>query len=456
MGSNSESVSTVVSSIPPFLSKTYDMVDDPLTDEVVSWSSGNKSFVVWNVPEFARLFLPKYFKHNNFSSFVRQLNTYGFRKVDPDRWEFANEGFIRGQKQLLKSIVRRKPSQVQPPQQPQVQHSSVGACVEVGKFGLEEEVERLQRDKNVLTQELVRLRQQQQVTEHHLQNVGQKVHVMEQRQQQMMSFLAKAVQSPGFLNQFSQQNNEGNNQHVSEGNKKRRLPAEEQKFSGGYGANGLSRQIVRYQSSMNEAADTMLEQIHNMSNPQSRQEPLSNNHGSFLLGDVPNISDNGSSTNGASGVTLADVSSNPPINYHVPCEANQILEGSLPYSQVDLLSPNQGAAYGSSNSDVVGCETDNGECLDPIMAVLAGSMGLEASAVNELLPGVQDPLWEQFFGERPVIGDTEELLSGSVDDGLIMEQLELQSNLRNVLSNNQQMNHLTEQMGFLTSDALRK
>ncbi|WZY96520.1 hypothetical protein YC2023_068849 [Brassica napus] len=393
MGSNSESVSTVVSSIPPFLSKTYDMVDDPLTDEVVSWSSGNKSFVVWNVPEFARLFLPKYFKHNNFSSFVRQLNTYGFRKVDPDRWEFANEGFIRGQKQLLKSIVRRKPSQVQPPQQPQVQHSSVGACVEVGKFGLEEEVERLQRDKNVLTQELVRLRQQQQVTEHHLQNVGQKVHVMEQRQQQMMSFLAKAVQSPGFLNQFSQQNNEGNNQHVSEGNKKRRLPVEDQKYSGGYGANGLSRQIVRYQSSMNEAADTMLEQIHNMSNPQSRQEPLSNNHG---------------------------------------------------------------AAYGSSNSDVVGCETDNGECLDPIMAVLAGSMGLEASAVNELLPGVQDPLWEQFFGERPVIGDTEELLSGSVDDGLIMEQLELQSNLRNVLSNNQQMNHLTEQMGFLTSDALRK
>ncbi|XP_013638778.1 PREDICTED: heat stress transcription factor A-1e-like [Brassica oleracea var. oleracea] len=448
MESNCESSTTAVSSIPPFLSKTYDMVDDPLTDEVVSWSSGNKSFVVWNVPEFSILFLPKYFKHNNFSSFVRQLNTYGFRKVDPDRWEFANEGFIRGQKQLLKSIVRRKPSQVQPPQQPQVQHSSVGACVEVGKFGFEEEVERLQRDKNVLTQDLVRLRQQQQVTEHHLQNVGQKVHVMEQRQQQMMSFLAKAVQSPGFLNQFSQQNNEGNNQHVSEGNKKRRLPVEEQKYAGGYGANGLSCQIVRYQSSMNETADTMLEQIHNMSNPQSRQEPLSNNDVSFLLGDVPSISDNGSSTNGASGVTLADVSSNPAIS--------QILEGIFPYSQVDLLAPNQGAAYGSSNSDVVGCETDNGVCLDPIMAVLAGSMGIEANAVNELLPGVQDPLCEQLFGERPVIGDTEELVSGSVDNGLIMEQLELQSNLRNVLSSNQQMNHLTEQMGFLTSDALRK
>ncbi|OMO96500.1 Heat shock factor (HSF)-type, DNA-binding protein [Corchorus olitorius] len=62
--------------VPPFLSKTYDMVDDPSTNSVVSWSSGNNSFVVWKVPEFARDLLPKYFKHNNFSSFVRQLNTY--------------------------------------------------------------------------------------------------------------------------------------------------------------------------------------------------------------------------------------------------------------------------------------------------------------------------------------------------------------------------------------------
>lgn len=65
-----------VNSPPPFLSKTYDMVDDSSTNSVVSWSDNNNSFVVWNAPVLARDILPKYFKHNNFSSFVRQLNTY--------------------------------------------------------------------------------------------------------------------------------------------------------------------------------------------------------------------------------------------------------------------------------------------------------------------------------------------------------------------------------------------
>jgi hypothetical protein len=35
------------SSLPPFLAKTYEMVDDPSSDPIVSWSKSNKSFVVW-------------------------------------------------------------------------------------------------------------------------------------------------------------------------------------------------------------------------------------------------------------------------------------------------------------------------------------------------------------------------------------------------------------------------
>jgi heat shock transcription factor, other eukaryote len=61
---------------PPFLTKTYDMVDDPTTDHVVSWSATNNSFVVWDSHAFATVMLPRHFKHKNFFSFVRQLNTY--------------------------------------------------------------------------------------------------------------------------------------------------------------------------------------------------------------------------------------------------------------------------------------------------------------------------------------------------------------------------------------------
>lgn len=60
----------------PFLTKTYQLVDDPATNEIVSWGEDDTTFVVWRPPEFARDLLPNYFKHNNFSSFVRQLNTY--------------------------------------------------------------------------------------------------------------------------------------------------------------------------------------------------------------------------------------------------------------------------------------------------------------------------------------------------------------------------------------------
>lgn len=60
----------------PFLVKTYRLVDDPSTDHIVSWGDNNNTIVVWRPKEFSAILLPTYFNHTNFSSFVRQLNTY--------------------------------------------------------------------------------------------------------------------------------------------------------------------------------------------------------------------------------------------------------------------------------------------------------------------------------------------------------------------------------------------
>ncbi|KAL6636915.1 hypothetical protein ACP70R_024487 [Stipagrostis hirtigluma subsp. patula] len=211
---------------PPFLTKTYDVVDDPATDTVVSWGFAGTSFVVWDANAFATVILPRYFKHSNFSSFVRQLNTYGFRKIDPDRWEFANEGFLRGQRELLKTIKRRRPPS-SPSAQP-AQAQPPAACLEVGQFGLEDEVHRLHRDKGILLAEVVKLRQEQQATRAQMQAMEERITAAEQKQQQMTVFLARAMKNPAFLKMLVDRHGlAGRRRELEEAlSKKRRRPIE--------------------------------------------------------------------------------------------------------------------------------------------------------------------------------------------------------------------------------------
>uniref|UniRef100_G1PTA0 HSF-type DNA-binding domain-containing protein n=1 Tax=Myotis lucifugus TaxID=59463 RepID=G1PTA0_MYOLU len=106
------------SNVPAFLTKLWTLVSDPDTDTLICWSPSGDSFHVYDQGQFSKEVLPKYFKHNNMASLMRQLNMYGFQKVvhirqgglvkpERDDTEFQHPCFLRGQEQLLENIKRK-------------------------------------------------------------------------------------------------------------------------------------------------------------------------------------------------------------------------------------------------------------------------------------------------------------------------------------------------------------
>lgn len=100
-----------------FIHKLYNMLEDRSIQHLISWSNTNESFVMSPSNDFSKV-LAQYFKHTNISSFVRQLNMYGFHKVsdvfhsgspDSTLWEFrhGNGNFKKGDLVGLREIKRR-------------------------------------------------------------------------------------------------------------------------------------------------------------------------------------------------------------------------------------------------------------------------------------------------------------------------------------------------------------
>lgn len=101
----------VAGNISPFIAKLYEIVNQPQKPDLVHWSTEHdgKAFVITDPVDFATIILPRFFKHGNYSSFVRQLNIYGFRKIDSKSGAaFTNEYFIKNAPQLLPHLQRKK------------------------------------------------------------------------------------------------------------------------------------------------------------------------------------------------------------------------------------------------------------------------------------------------------------------------------------------------------------
>ncbi|KAK8568632.1 hypothetical protein V6N13_106535 [Hibiscus sabdariffa] len=131
----------------------------------------------------------------------------GFRKIDCDRWEFANEWFQGGKKHLLKNIKRKS------------KYNSTN------NLGLEAELRILKKNQSELQMEVMKLRQKNEESNDKLGVYEDRIRFAESRQQQMFNFLAKLLKFPSLFHQLIQ-NKQQQKEELDEGEfnrKKRKL-----------------------------------------------------------------------------------------------------------------------------------------------------------------------------------------------------------------------------------------
>ena len=94
---------------PNFLLKLYQILENESYKNIIHWTEDGKYFIISNLHDFTEQILPHYYKHNNYSSFIRQLNMYDFHKKKSGQNEhiFHHQNFIKDRKDLLKLIKRK-------------------------------------------------------------------------------------------------------------------------------------------------------------------------------------------------------------------------------------------------------------------------------------------------------------------------------------------------------------
>ncbi|KAJ6290079.1 hypothetical protein OIU78_025903 [Salix suchowensis] len=342
----------------------------------------------------------------------------GFRKIDPEKWEFANEDFLKDQKHLLKNIHRRKPihSHSNPP----------GSLVDPDRAAYEEEIDKLSRDKAKLKASIVGLSQQRSSAKLQVEDLTQRIDNMQQRQEKLLSFLEKAVQNPAFV------------EHLA-------CKIESMDFS----AYGKKRRLPQADHSMPTAENSFVEN-HCSSRPESNGEA---HRGKYLKG---NPKDGPTRTSGLhlapETLELSDTGTsytfkvNPAVPRDLPASGSQALH-SL---QANLVSNEEGDGNISCQLNLTLAssalqvnknpylarilgqeiakppesrfnESNKDSDMRVIQNINLGNEGTTLSSSQEIPNNNQAPasaparandvFWEQFLTERPGSSENEEASS---------------------------------------------
>lgn len=93
--------------------KLHDMLKTSVAadkESVVAWLPHGKAFKVYNVPEFVAGILPSFFKQTKYKSFQRQLNLWGFERIQngPEKGAYYHPQFLRDDPGLCKHLTRQR------------------------------------------------------------------------------------------------------------------------------------------------------------------------------------------------------------------------------------------------------------------------------------------------------------------------------------------------------------
>mmetsp|Transcript_30206 Transcript_30206/g.55639 ORF Transcript_30206/g.55639 Transcript_30206/m.55639 type:complete len:626 (+) Transcript_30206:65-1942(+) len=104
---------TAAGSVPTFPAKMHAILTNPQLADVVGWAPHGRSWRILKPRDFEIRVLPKYFEHSKFSSFVRQANGWGFRRMShgDDKNAYYHEYFLRAMPWLCKKMRRPKVSE---------------------------------------------------------------------------------------------------------------------------------------------------------------------------------------------------------------------------------------------------------------------------------------------------------------------------------------------------------